>query len=130
MHRGGNMSRGFGPRNGTPRPNFRGRGGMGGGQMRNGRGNGGPHRGGGSNRGGRFGGKSSNGAGLKSRQWDISTLQPFKKNFYIPNNCVDMRTPEDIKQYRDTQEITLKVCQQIFNLLCKCLCELLFCYTC
>ncbi|XP_043502823.1 probable ATP-dependent RNA helicase DDX5 isoform X2 [Polistes fuscatus] len=97
----------------------------------------GDRRGGGGTRGGRFGGRDggSGGSGgrfgsstnrdsnsfgnnnFKNRQpgerlrkprWDMSTLQPFRKDFYQPHPNVTTRSLHTVEAYRSDKEITVK----------------------
>ncbi|XP_012259029.1 probable ATP-dependent RNA helicase DDX17 isoform X2 [Athalia rosae] len=74
---------------------------------RRGWGGGGPgrDRGGG---GGARGGRGQPGANLRKPRWDLSRLEPFKKDFYVPNDTVQNRDPRIVEQYRSDKEITLK----------------------
>lgn len=48
------------------------------------------------------------GANLRKPRWDLSRLEPFKKDFYIPTDVVQNRDPRMVEQYRSEKEITLK----------------------
>lgn len=48
------------------------------------------------------------GINLVKPVWDTKTLQPFKKNFYIPHQNVVNRTDQDILNFRKIKEITVK----------------------
>ncbi|KYN03947.1 putative ATP-dependent RNA helicase DDX17, partial [Cyphomyrmex costatus] len=48
------------------------------------------------------------GANLRKPRWDLSRLEPFKKDFYIPHNTVQNRDPRVVEQYRAEKEITLR----------------------
>jgi ATP-dependent RNA helicase DDX5/DBP2 len=50
--------------------------------------------------------RPENGDGLKQLNW--SNMQPFKKNFYIPNERSTSRSPEDVQKYLDTHSITIQ----------------------
>ncbi|KAK3919573.1 putative ATP-dependent RNA helicase DDX17 [Frankliniella fusca] len=72
--------------------------------------------GGGGGFGGGFGGGGF-GSSLKGKQpgerlrkprWDMSTLQPFRKDFYVPHPTVANRTPQEVAAYRSSVEITVK----------------------
>lgn len=101
------------------------------GDRRGGSSRGGSSRFGGSTRdsggsGSRFGGSSQNRGGgggfggndnFKNRQpgerlrkprWDMSTLQPFRKDFYQPHPNVISRNPHMVEAYRSEKEITVK----------------------
>ncbi|XP_043464025.1 probable ATP-dependent RNA helicase DDX17 isoform X2 [Leptopilina heterotoma] len=54
------------------------------------------------------GGRNQPGANLKKPKWDLSRLEPFKKDFYIPRDVVQNRDPRIIEQYRSDKEITLR----------------------
>lgn len=64
--------------------------------------------GGGRDRGGGRNGRGQPGANLRKPRWDLSRLEPFKKDFYIPNDAVQNRDPRIVEQYRSEKEITLK----------------------
>ncbi|XP_012347279.1 ATP-dependent RNA helicase dbp2 [Apis florea] len=91
-------------------------------------------RGGGARGGGRFNGRDGNSGGgrfssnsnrdssfgnnnFKNRQpgerlrkprWDMSTLQPFRKDFYQPHPNVTTRSSHVVEAYRSDKEITVK----------------------
>lgn len=48
------------------------------------------------------------GANLRKPRWDLNRLEPFKKDFYIPNEAVQNRDPCIVEQYRSEKEITLR----------------------
>ncbi|XP_012222025.1 probable ATP-dependent RNA helicase DDX17 [Linepithema humile] len=48
------------------------------------------------------------GANLRKPRWDLSRLEPFKKDFYIPHDAVQNRDPRVVEQYRVEKEITLR----------------------
>lgn len=48
------------------------------------------------------------GGRLRKPFWDMNTLEPFKKDFYVPSAAVVDRTEDDIEQYRNEKSITLK----------------------
>ncbi|KAM0729118.1 putative ATP-dependent RNA helicase DDX17 [Formica fusca] len=48
------------------------------------------------------------GANLRKPRWDLSRLEPFKKDFYIPHEAVQNRDPRIVEQYRAEKEITLR----------------------
>lgn len=65
----------------------------------------------------RGGGGGSSGRGLKGRQpggslrkphWDLSRLQPFRKDFYVPHPDVANKPQHEVEEYRSSKEITLK----------------------
>ncbi|XP_015590835.1 ATP-dependent RNA helicase dbp2 [Cephus cinctus] len=91
----------------------------------------GDRRGGGSSRGGRFSSRdggsrfsggasrdnSSFGSSFKNKQpgerlrkprWDMSTLQPFRKDFYQPHPNVSGRSQHTVEAYKSDKEITVK----------------------
>ncbi|RZF39313.1 hypothetical protein LSTR_LSTR016586, partial [Laodelphax striatellus] len=72
-------------------------------RFRGGRGSGGGGGGGGG--GGRRG---QAGASLRKPRWDLSRLEPFKKDFYLPHEDVVDRSVEEVERYRKEKEITLK----------------------
>lgn len=59
-------------------------------------------------RGGGRNGRGQPGANLKKPRWDMSRLEPFKKDFYIPCDSVQNRDPRSVEQYRSEKEITLR----------------------
>lgn len=72
-------------------------------------GGGGGGGGGGRDRGGNSrGGRNQPGANLKKPRWDLSRLEPFKKDFYVPSDVVQNRDPRIVEQYRSEKEITLR----------------------
>ncbi|XP_065211864.1 uncharacterized protein LOC135839665 [Planococcus citri] len=95
--RGASFRGGGGPGGGRDRPaafNSMSRGGFGGG-------GGGSYRGGSSLKG-----KQPGGA-LRKPTWDMSTLQPFDKDFYKPHPKVQNRPAQEIERYRSEKEITV-----------------------
>lgn len=64
--------------------------------------------GGGRGFGGR-GGSNSGGAGrgLRKPHWDMQTLRPFKKDFYVPHPAVASRSTYEVEAYRQAKEITV-----------------------
>ncbi|KAJ1532184.1 hypothetical protein ONE63_000806 [Megalurothrips usitatus] len=48
------------------------------------------------------------GENLRKPQWDLSTLEKFAKNFYVPHNNVAKRSEDEVRQYRQSREITVK----------------------
>ncbi|XP_076681017.1 putative ATP-dependent RNA helicase DDX17 isoform X2 [Andrena cerasifolii] len=64
--------------------------------------------GGGRDRGGGRNSRGQPGANLRKPRWDLSRLEPFKKDFYIPHEAVQNRDPRTVEQYRSEKEITLK----------------------
>uniref|UniRef100_A0A8D9FES4 RNA helicase n=1 Tax=Cacopsylla melanoneura TaxID=428564 RepID=A0A8D9FES4_9HEMI len=46
--------------------------------------------------------------GLKKPNWSQIQLQPFEKNFYVPHDDVQNRSPSDMDQFRQSKEITVK----------------------
>lgn len=78
----------------------------------------------GTHRGGRWGGvrdtrggqQFSNGRGggniggqLHKLKWDMQTLQPFRKDFYMPHVSAVHRSADEVKEYRKDREVTVKV---------------------
>ncbi|XP_063239035.1 uncharacterized protein LOC134540296 isoform X2 [Bacillus rossius redtenbacheri] len=61
-------------------------------------------------RGGRGGGGMGRSAGsqLRKPHWDLETLQPFAKNFYVPHQNVMNRSYDEVMEYRASQEVTVK----------------------
>lgn len=45
---------------------------------------------------------------LEAPVWDMSTLKPFRKNFYVPHNNVKNRTQQDVDNYREDKEIIVR----------------------
>ncbi|KAG8325873.1 putative ATP-dependent RNA helicase ddx17 [Homalodisca vitripennis] len=45
---------------------------------------------------------------LRKPQWDLNSLMPFEKNFYVPHENVANRSKEEVDQYRAAKEITVK----------------------
>ncbi|CAB0017000.1 unnamed protein product [Nesidiocoris tenuis] len=48
------------------------------------------------------------GSQLRKPHWDLSKLEPFKKNFYTPNPYVEERSRAAIDEWLDEKDITLK----------------------
>ncbi|CAG5093529.1 Similar to Ddx5: Probable ATP-dependent RNA helicase DDX5 (Mus musculus), partial [Cotesia congregata] len=48
------------------------------------------------------------GSALKKLNWDISSLEPVKKDFYVEHSSVSRRSPDEINKFRQTAEITVK----------------------
>ncbi|XP_063240452.1 uncharacterized protein LOC134541157 isoform X2 [Bacillus rossius redtenbacheri] len=64
---------------------------------------------GGGGGGGRNGGRRSQpGSGLRKPHWDLSRLQPFRKDFYVPHPDIASRPAHEVEEYRTSKEITLK----------------------
>ncbi|XP_076381260.1 putative ATP-dependent RNA helicase DDX17 isoform X1 [Megalopta genalis] len=63
---------------------------------------------GGRDRGGGRNSRGQPGANLRKPRWDLSRLEPFKKDFYIPHESVQNRDLRIVEQYRSEKEITLK----------------------
>ncbi|XP_054289035.1 probable ATP-dependent RNA helicase DDX17 isoform X2 [Macrosteles quadrilineatus] len=63
----------------------------------------------GGDRGGFGGARRGQNAGEKLRKprWDMSRLEPFKKDFYVPHINVANRPQSEIDAYRESKEITL-----------------------
>ncbi|XP_063238905.1 probable ATP-dependent RNA helicase DDX5 [Bacillus rossius redtenbacheri] len=66
----------------------------------------GDDRGGGLGMGGGLKGKQP-GERLRRPRWDMSTLQPFRKDFYVPHPNVLHRPMEEVIRYRASKEITV-----------------------
>ncbi|XP_048487617.1 ATP-dependent RNA helicase dbp2 isoform X1 [Plutella xylostella] len=81
-----------------------GRGGRDGGRGFGGRGG----RGGRDDRGGGFGKNDQPGGNLRKIRWDNVQLTPFQKNFYIPHDNTQRRSPAEIEAYRSQHQITVK----------------------
>ncbi|XP_059474898.1 uncharacterized protein LOC132196349 [Neocloeon triangulifer] len=71
---------------------------------------------GGGGGGGGFG-RSSFGGGNKGKQpgerlrkprWDMESLMPFRKDFYVPHPKLLNRTSFEVEQYRNVKEVTVK----------------------
>ncbi|XP_046403943.1 probable ATP-dependent RNA helicase DDX17 isoform X1 [Ischnura elegans] len=45
---------------------------------------------------------------LRKPHWDLKSLQPFAKNFYVPHPNVMKRNMRDVEMYRSSKEITVK----------------------
>lgn len=45
---------------------------------------------------------------LTQPDWTQTELKPFRKNFYILHQNAKNRTPEDIEQYRDANDIIVR----------------------
>nr|CAD7569718.1 unnamed protein product [Timema californicum] len=58
--------------------------------------------------GGRGGGRRQPGATLRKPHWDLSRLQPFRKDFYVPHPDIANRSSQDVEEFRSSKEITLK----------------------
>jgi len=78
------------------------------------RGGGGDRRGGGRGRGRGGGGGfkkdkeySGPGANLRKPRWDMDSLPRFEKNFYREHPNVQVRSNEDVDEYRNRKEITI-----------------------
>lgn len=55
--------------------------------------------------------RSSNGfqgKGMRKPNWDMDSLHPFKKDFYVPHPNVVNRSPYEVSQYRDSKQITIE----------------------
>ncbi|CAG9813506.1 unnamed protein product [Phaedon cochleariae] len=103
---GGGGGRSYGSSGGG---GFRG-GSGGGGGFRNSNSGGGHRNGGGG--GGGFGGGDRfgnlNNQGLRQVEWGRKSLQPFKKDFYVPHPIIANRSASEVNQFRDKQEITVE----------------------
>lgn len=51
---------------------------------------------------------------LRKLQWDLSSLQPFLKDFYIPHVAVLHRSADEVQAYRKLREVNVKVCNFCF----------------
>ncbi|GJQ68475.1 hypothetical protein Trydic_g17052 [Trypoxylus dichotomus] len=58
--------------------------------------------------GGGGGRRNTAGANLRKPRWDLSRLEPFKKDFYIPHPKVSNRSVYEIEDWRRSKEISLK----------------------
>lgn len=80
---------GFRPdRTNRPGNNFPGSGGRGGGMQKNGN-------------------RSFGGEKLSIPKWNMSSLQPFKKDFYIPHRDITNRSASEVDEYRNSMAMTL-----------------------
>ncbi|XP_022920308.1 probable ATP-dependent RNA helicase DDX17 isoform X2 [Onthophagus taurus] len=52
--------------------------------------------------------RSAAGATLRKPRWDLSRLEPFKKDFYVPHLKVSSRSVYEIEDWRRSKEISLK----------------------
>ncbi|XP_046737133.1 ATP-dependent RNA helicase dbp2-like [Diprion similis] len=85
---------------------------------RRGGGSRGGSRGSGSDSGSRFGGRGGGGSGnLKGKQpgsalrklnWDVRSLEPLRKDFYVEHPSVRTRSREEVDRFREAAEITVK----------------------
>ncbi|XP_012219238.1 uncharacterized protein [Linepithema humile] len=66
-----------------------------------------PSRGGVSNVRGGLKGKQP-GGGLRKMNWDLRTLEPIRKDFYIEHSGVRNRSDQEVNQFRESAEITVK----------------------
>ncbi|XP_071442122.1 probable ATP-dependent RNA helicase DDX17 isoform X2 [Hetaerina americana] len=62
---------------------------------------------------GDFGGRNNlkgkqPGERLRKPHWDLKTLQPFTKDFYVPHPNIMRRNIREVEQYRSSKEITVK----------------------
>lgn len=48
------------------------------------------------------------GGSLRKPHWDLSRLQPFTKDFYVPHPDVANRPQHEVEEYRISKEITVK----------------------
>jgi hypothetical protein len=48
------------------------------------------------------------GGSLRKPHWDLSRLQPFRKDFYVPHPDVANKPQHEVEEYRSSKEITLK----------------------
>lgn len=48
------------------------------------------------------------GGSLRKVRWDDVSLQPFRKDFYVPHDSVQSRTPHDVEVYRSQHSIMVK----------------------
>ncbi|XP_049819775.1 probable ATP-dependent RNA helicase DDX17 isoform X2 [Aethina tumida] len=52
--------------------------------------------------------RNAAGANLRKPRWDLSRLEPFKKDFYIPHPAVQNRPIYEVDEWRKCKEISLK----------------------
>ncbi|KAK7789668.1 hypothetical protein R5R35_011442 [Gryllus longicercus] len=45
---------------------------------------------------------------LNKPQWDLTSLSPFSKNFYVPHSNIMSRSRQEVDDYRRNQQITVK----------------------
>ncbi|KAK6630847.1 hypothetical protein RUM44_003017 [Polyplax serrata] len=48
------------------------------------------------------------GSRLRRPKWDLTKLEPFKKDFYVPHPDVEDRSPREVEEFRSANEITLR----------------------
>ncbi|XP_011880510.1 PREDICTED: ATP-dependent RNA helicase dbp2-like [Vollenhovia emeryi] len=48
------------------------------------------------------------GGGLRKVNWDLCTLEPLRKDFYVEHPAVRNRSMEEVNQFRERAEITVK----------------------
>ncbi|RZC40547.1 ATP-dependent RNA helicase p62, partial [Asbolus verrucosus] len=106
--------RSYGKQNGGGGGSYRGRGsdiGFGGGSNRTGFGGSGRFKNGSGSRFGNSCNNSGNGSPpgnrLRKPNWDMKSLRPFKKDFYVPHLAVANRSKYEVEQYRRSKEITV-----------------------
>ncbi|XP_023019106.2 uncharacterized protein [Leptinotarsa decemlineata] len=58
--------------------------------------------------GGGGGRRNATGSNLRKPRWDLSRLEPFKKDFYVPHPSVSNRSLQEINEWRQSKEISLK----------------------
>ncbi|CAG9853654.1 unnamed protein product [Phyllotreta striolata] len=58
--------------------------------------------------GGGGGRRNAAGSNLRKPRWDLSRLEAFKKDFYVPLNSVQNRSSAEIEEWRRKQEISLR----------------------
>lgn len=58
--------------------------------------------------GGGGGRRNQAGSNLRKPRWDLSKLEPFKKEFYVPHPAVAERPYYQVEEWRKAKEITLK----------------------
>lgn len=63
---------------------------------------------GGGGGGGGGGRRSQAGASLRKPRWDLSRLEPFKKDFYVASSTVTNRHDYEVEEWRKAKEISLK----------------------
>ncbi|CAH1100530.1 unnamed protein product [Psylliodes chrysocephalus] len=49
------------------------------------------------------------GDSLKNVKWDSKTLEPVKKDFYVPHASVEKRSQYEVEKYRSSKEITVDI---------------------
>ncbi|XP_055705069.1 ATP-dependent RNA helicase p62 isoform X2 [Phlebotomus papatasi] len=53
-------------------------------------------------------GKFTTSSNMRAPTWDMSTLRPFKRDFYEPHPMTQKRSPAEVQRYRGEHEITIE----------------------